>query len=247
MAKLHAAENHGELWLSGLPTKDMAEWCWEHRITIQVCCLRKDPVEVFVGHGAHKKQGIRVPGARLCRVELSNPHARGPGFLQALQLLQQSLPAGDSALVHCKAGVHRAATVAVGLRARLCNEDWDFALEAVNNVRNVEVAKVLEDMSAPATWLRLMKRSSGVIPPLWRSWCVASTPNAVVHGIADDGAPMCRRHLRRDAVELSGQAKESWHLSEAIIWSRPFCKQCLLRMPASVQLTVADLPLAAFR
>ena len=51
---------------------------------------------------------------------------------------------GDNVLVHCMAGVHRAATVAAAIRAIVHEETWECAVREVSAVRNVEIPQAVK-------------------------------------------------------------------------------------------------------
>eukprot|EP00438_Fugacium_kawagutii_P021829 Skav232620 [mRNA] locus=scaffold1260:106753:110214:+ [translate_table: standard] len=114
----------GRLYLSGLPTRATAAQFPE--VVLQVCC--------FPG-GPECRQGVTLRGAQLMTFSAAYASQRSEQWRELWPAVQHTLFAGDSVLMHCMKGKHRAAFTGILTRALLAGETIDEANRYVENLR----------------------------------------------------------------------------------------------------------------
>ena len=138
----------GKVWLSGLPTdanKDRFPV-----VHLQICCYA-DEVE--------KKGGVQLPNTLLRSVTPSWVRGRSDQWRLTWPLLRNTFYAGESILIHCVAGRHRAAAVGTLTRALLAQETIAESDTWIRARRDTELEKVVNQNSV-GEWLQEMRRQS---------------------------------------------------------------------------------------
>ena len=115
----------GKLWLSGIPTKNTA-----HRfpkgVTLQIACMAETP---------SSRGGVVLTDALLKHLCVAHGNSRNRDFEEVWPLLRNTMYAGESALIHCLSGRHRAGVGGCVFRALLAQESWDVAVAYVKSCR----------------------------------------------------------------------------------------------------------------
>ena len=86
----------GKLWLAGIPTAATMDRF--PPVNLQICCMSQYPE----GRG-----GVTLPNASLMKFDIGRP-SQSQDWKLLWPLIHQSLQCGDSVLIHCMAGKHRA-------------------------------------------------------------------------------------------------------------------------------------------
>ena len=126
--------------LAGLPTQEYQPDFGP--VTLQIYCFSKAPWKRYSRRG-YQNRGIQLPEARLMRVNMDNQEDAEAEFQPAFQAIINSVLEGEWVLVHCMAGVHRAAALAVAIRAALHSESVTTAIDAITAVRAIEFTRAL--------------------------------------------------------------------------------------------------------
>jgi len=102
----------GKLWLSGIPTRNTA-----HRfpkgVTLQIACMAGAP---------SSRGGVVLTDALLKHLCVAHGSSRNRDFEEVWPLLRNTMYAGESALIHCLSGRHRAGVGGCVFRALLAQE-----------------------------------------------------------------------------------------------------------------------------
>ena len=189
--------------------------------------------------------GTVIPGAYCIRLELSNPSRRTEEWQAACRLLTITLFAGESAVVHCMAGVHRAATVGAMMRSKLRHETFEVASSVVQRVRNVEIEKVVKQRGL-AEWIRSTLANTRLprIGPPVDQWVAAQAVGSRLHAShasppQTDQAPLCK--WRQRAAHFGSEPLVASSLQEAVGWGRQLRPECKAKLPASLRQQVQRL------
>jgi protein-tyrosine phosphatase len=94
--------------VGGLPTKGNAAWFAEENVSLAITCFSRRPEEAFVKEKGRTKHGHILKGVFRVRVRISNRNVRANDLRQALMIAHISPQNGESVLVHCLVGLHRA-------------------------------------------------------------------------------------------------------------------------------------------
>ena len=105
----------GKLWLSGIPTARSQSHF--PRCTLQVCCFPESPGQ---------RGGVVLQGALLRHLSIANEHLRQEDWRKVWPLILQTLWSGESVLLHCISGRHRAAGASCMIRAIMLGERCGF-------------------------------------------------------------------------------------------------------------------------
>ena len=142
--KVYSTAAGGAIWLGGLPTVDTAPHF--PYVSLQIQCF-----EGPIG----KRGGIVLPDAL---------HMEVQQYQAAFPVIRSTLHAGEEILVHCMAGRHRAASVAVLLRSVFAAESIAQADSWVSQRRDIELHKIAYDRGI-GLWMQEMLQKSQVGAP----------------------------------------------------------------------------------
>ena len=220
----------GTLWLSGLPTKETVARF--PPATLQISCFPQ-PVAA--------KGGVLLPRSINMTVAPSKQKVRDSQWRLAWPVMKTSLQSGEDVLLHCVAGKHRAAGIAVLARSLLAGESLDDAEKAIAQVRTIDMDGLLRDYTV-GPWLTEMKRTSTMTPPPPRVTGFMATPRSRVHLMIEGELPLCshKQAASKAADRLSAPLKTADDL-EAAAWGRQICQVCLGKASAAAQLRLEAL------
>eukprot|EP00438_Fugacium_kawagutii_P008984 Skav223736 [mRNA] locus=scaffold2572:104065:115736:+ [translate_table: standard] len=208
----------GRLYLSGLPTRATAAQFPE--VALQVCC--------FPG-GPECRQGVTLRGAQLMTFSAAYASQRSEQWRELWPAVQHTLFAGDSVLMHCMKGKHRAAFTGILTRALLAGETIDEANRYVENLRNTELSKVTRERGM-AQWLHQTWRDSQLVTPMPLPAAYAATEHSNIHVMTAEGVTLCRHKQADGKTKRLVNPMTTTDVYEATAWSRPWCDGCL-RLP----------------
>ena len=151
----------GRLWLSGLPKQVGAPNF--PPVTLQIICLPGSP---------ESRGGVTLPGAFPVYMPITKPRDRTEGWKNMWAVLQQTLAAGEQALVHCMAGRRRAAAMGILARSVLTRETISESEAWIRARRNIEYSKIAHDKDT-GMWVERMRQETRVGPswPLPVGYC----------------------------------------------------------------------------
>ena len=213
----------GKLWLSGLPTRRT-----EHRfpkgVTLQIACMAEAP---------SSRGGVILSGALLKFFCVTSLRARKGDLQEAWPLVQSTLFAGESVLVHCLSGRHRAGVGGCLLRALLAQEPWDVAVAHVKSRRpTLDIPGIIGEEGMRA-WVDDVLRSHQVRNPFPEPCGYLATARSKVHLEINTGIPLCAHKQASDKAVRLVNPMHTKDMYEAMAWNRPFCDGCLVRAAAS--------------
>eukprot|EP00438_Fugacium_kawagutii_P021873 Skav233042 [mRNA] locus=scaffold909:1189508:1199209:- [translate_table: standard] len=211
----------GRLYLSGLPTRATAAQFPE--VALQVCC--------FLG-GPECRQGVTLRGAQLMTFSAAYASQRSEQWRELWPAVQHTLFAGDSVLMRCMKGKHRAAFTGILTRALLAGETIDEANRHVESLRDTELRKVTRERGM-AQWLRQTWRDSQLVTPMPLPAAYAATEHSNIHVMTAEGVTLCRHKQADGKTKRLVNPMTTTDVYEATAWSRPWCDGCLRRCPAS--------------
>ena len=143
----------GGVFLAGTPTRQTQEQFLKHEPTVQVYCFRQKPQN-------RRSPGVHLAGTLLQRCNMDDKSDAEDEILLAFRLIAQATMAGEASILHCAAGIHRAATVGIAIRATLHGESIEDARQAIEAVRCTEIHKAYTRFSKGnwdmRTWLPAM-------------------------------------------------------------------------------------------
>jgi len=151
-------------------------------------------------------------------------------------VIKSSLQSGESVLVHCVAGRHRAAGVSALARSLLPAESLEDAERAISAVREIDMAGLLKDYTV-GPWMADMKRTSLMTPPPPKLIGFMATLRSNVHLMTESETPLCshKQAIQKAQDRLSAPLKTADEC-EAAAWGRPICQVCLGKAPAGAQI-----------
>ena len=130
--------DEGGILLSGMPTSTTQEqFAAFKNITLQVFCFKQEPYK----RKGRSEPGIQLPHAKLMRLNMDSYTDACAEFEPVMEQIASTVLAGEWVDVHCAAGIHRAATAMVPIRAAIHNETIEQAKQAISSVRAVELGK----------------------------------------------------------------------------------------------------------
>eukprot|EP00697_Spironema_sp_BW2_P009340 gnl/Spiro4/24192_TR12007_c0_g1_i1.p1 gnl/Spiro4/24192_TR12007_c0_g1~~gnl/Spiro4/24192_TR12007_c0_g1_i1.p1 ORF type:complete len:219 (-),score=17.63 gnl/Spiro4/24192_TR12007_c0_g1_i1:47-670(-) len=109
-----------------------------HEISHVVCCCGDEGHELWTRY--------RSAGVQYCCTLLNDAEASRPEFQEQFErfFLDRALPfirdahaTGSSVLIHCNAGMHRSASVAVGYEMWRCKRRFEDVFQHVQNIRGL--------------------------------------------------------------------------------------------------------------
>ena len=117
-------------------------------------------------------------------------------------------------------------------RALLADESIDAANQFIQDCRNSELHKVIKDQGM-RQWLHKTHREAVVGTPHPEPQGYAATEKSSTHVLIEDGIRLCQhKQADRNAKRLV-KPYTSQNVYEAMVWSRPWCNECLPRALAS--------------
>ena len=219
----------GQLWLAGLPTVATLEAF--PAVTLQVVCF-SEPLE--------RRGGIGCPGA-LCKVMAPTDKAnRDRQWKEVWPLIRQTYLGGESTIIHCMAGRHRAAGITVLVRSLLQDCTLEESDSAISRLRDIEFSKFMSTQHV-AEWIWWTFRHATVGPAMPRLEGYMATERSQLHIRTVDDMPLChhKQSTEKAASRLKNPLRTS-SLREAVAWGRPWCSACIARAPAGIQTMIRD-------
>lgn len=211
----------GEVWIAGIPTQQTKDAF--PRVDLQVCCLAGPP---------ESRKGVTLPGAQLRVFAISDARSRTEEWKALFPLIRASLFQGDSVLLHCIAGRHRAAVAGTMLVAIFGQLPFNSALQQVLRRRPVRVDQVFQDREF-AAWAHAMVNSSKLLTPWPRCTGWITTGRSHTHVQTMAGITLCCHRQGQTRYERLKDPLVTTDPYEAIAWGRTFCSGCRARCPAS--------------
>jgi len=142
---------------------------------------------------------------------------------------------GEEVLLHCVAGKHRAAGIAVLCRAVLCGESLIEAENHIKQVRRIDLPGLVKDKSI-GEWLAEMKRSTTLTAPHPKVVGCIATTKSKLHLMTAAELPLCQHKQSADkVVDRLSHPMKTTKFFEAAAWQRPTCDACMGKAPAGVQ------------
>eukprot|EP00434_Breviolum_minutum_P030559 symbB.v1.2.027024.t1/scaffold2740.1/size71859/1 len=220
--KIYSTAAGGAIWLGGLPTVDTAPHF--PYVSLQIQCF-----EGPIG----KRGGIVLPDALHMEVVPTNTRQRVQQYQAAFPVIRSTLHAGEEILVHCMAGRHRAASVAVLLRSVFAAESIAQADSWVSQRRDIELHKIAYDRGI-GLWMQEMLQKSQVGAPWPRVTGFIATARSNLHLRTIKGCPLCaHKQSAGKAFDRLSYPIQCTRVEEALAWNRPMCSVCMSRAPAS--------------
>ena len=235
IAKVDKRPRRGEVWLGGIPSQHNLKLLTSKEISIQVHCFAGSPTEKHVkGMG----RGLELPHAVVMQMAVTSPSSRDADWKALIREILTSVMRGDNAYIHCMAGVHRAPLVAAMVRAVLHDEDFSCAADKINAVRQIEMGEVVGKIGK--VWIeKALQLQPPKLYPAVQAW---TTSNLIgpgrVHSASDSGngwQPLCQWKCTGQKAYYRKEPVLALSLTEASSWGKEFCRECLLRSPASVR------------
>ena len=221
--------NGGAIWLSGLPTVNTLEAF--PAVSLQIVCF-SEPLE--------RRGGICCPGAQCLVLAPTDRDKRDSQWKEAWPLLRQTYFGGESTLIHCMAGRHRAAGIAVLLRSLLLDCTIEESASAIAAKRDIEVDKLVSTKHV-AEWIWWTYRHATVGAPLPQLDGYMATERSQLHLRTIHDAPLCHhKQSTEKAAERLRSPLRSASLQEAVAWGRPWCSSCIAKAPAGIQTMIRD-------
>ena len=200
---------------------------------MQICCARSRPEGLQVG--TPLVPGIVLPACYLANFEVSHPRKRYAEWGEVVQLMLATLRASFDVLIHCRAGVHRAAIAALkALMALKMTEQ--VALQRLQDRRATDVAQMLAKKEY-REWVDTNCGGSLVIPAGAPKMFVASQrSNGLVRVVPVGRTIAACSHAQSaaNAEALLRHRLEATTLREAAGWGRTWCRTCRLGLPANL-------------
>ena len=221
--------NGGAIWLSGLPT--VATLGAFPAVSLQVCCF-SEPLE--------RRGGVRCPGAQCLVMAPTDKERRDDQWKELWPLLRQTYLGGESILIHCMAGRHRAAGIAVLVRSLLKDCTIEESDSVISAQRDIEFNKLVSTKHV-ADWIWCTYRHASVGSALPQLDGYMATERSQLHIRTVHDTPLChhKQSSEKAAERLKSPLRTS-SLQEAVAWGRPWCSACLAKAPAGVQTMIRD-------
>ncbi len=223
-------EAGGAVWLAGLPRADTLHQ-YPSPVALQVICFKQKPRE---------RGGVNLPGALLMHVEPAAARCRETQWRTAWPTLKNTVLQGETAVIHCMAGRHRAAGIATLARSVLTGETFEESAKWIGRRRNIDLQGLFRDYRV-REFLYSMKSTSRMTAALPRVTGYAATERSKVHLVTRECTPLSSFTFAEDNVaEPLTEAFYTEDDQEARSWNRSLCDACVGRAPASVQKRVQD-------
>ena len=213
----------GKLWLSGIPTRGTA-----HRfpkgVTLQIACMAEAP---------SSRGGVVLTDALLKHLCVAHAGSRTRDFEEVWPLLRNTMYAGESALIHCLSGRHRAGIGGCVFRALLAQESWDVAVAYVKSCRrSLDIPGIIHE-EGMQSWVDTAIRTSSLRNPFPEPCGYIATTRSKVHLELNNGQTLCSHKQSAERAVRLVKPMTTQDLREAMAWGRAFCDGCLVRAAAS--------------
>ena len=213
----------GKLWLSGIPTRGTA-----HRfpkgVTLQIACMAEAP---------SSRGGVVLTDALLKHLCVAHPGSRTRDFEEVWPLLRNTMYAGESALIHCLSGRHRAGIGGCVFRALLAQESWDVAVAYVKSCRrSLDIPGIIHE-EGMQPWVDTVIRTSSLRNPFPEPCGYIATTRSKVHLELNNGQTLCSHKQSSERAVRLVKPMTTQDMREAMAWGRAFCDGCLVRAAAS--------------
>ena len=234
-----------------VPTNERLQRIMDTKPSIQICCFKKSPTEVYVDDADPESYGVLLPDTEFYKLEMSNDGVRKQDLRKLRTTLLTSLRQNDNAYVHCITGLCRAAIGGALLGALLMDEEISCSISRVVDLRNVQMDKAWRNMGGP--WMDLILNEECTVHPESNFFLVGTDRprQTVVHaGVAgpavegkrrpEDDYPLCKWKRGGKAIA----PKEHQHMArcgqpeQAKCFSETFCKACWPKLSASGRVKV---------
>ena len=213
----------GKLWLSGIPTRGTA-----HRfpkgVTLQIACMAEAP---------SSRGGVVLTDALLKHLCVAHAGSRTRDFEEVWPLLRNTMYAGESALIHCLSGRHRAGIGGCVFRALLAQESWDVAVAYVKSCRrSLDIPGIIHE-EGMQSWVDTAIRTSSLRNPFPEPCGYIATTRSKVHLELNNGQALCSHKQSAERAIRLVKPMTTQDMREAMAWGRAFCDGCLVRAAAS--------------
>ena len=233
----------GRLLLAGLPTQKQREVL--EKCSLIVTCFAKPAEEVWIREQGSKVFGWIPTAARRLQWEVTHERRRDEQWKAVALEICSTLRQGENALVHCRAGIHRAALGTAKLLAWLDDVPLEQAVERIQSARAVDLESVLQQ-SGNGAWARGydgLKRPEEV--PRIAAWAKAKN-GRYAHAMAGPPSarePLCKwRKSKSAAKELfKSGIEESSDLEGLAANLKGICRDCGVHMAASQRKLALEL------
>ena len=221
---IYTHSSGGKLWLAGLPVAGTREHF--PAVSLQVKCF---------GDRLEAKGGVTISNATLVTIALTDMRQRDGQWKEHWPLIRQSIHANEEVLLHCMAGRHRAAGLAILVRALLSGTTIAESHAVVKGMRDIEFENLIAKQHV-SNWIHQTYRASYVGPPLPPAIGYISTLRSRLHIMTAGGAPLCshKQNVGRAAERLVNPITTP-SLLEAMAWGREFCGNCMAKAPAGLR------------
>lgn len=187
-------KNGGELWLSGIPTE---RGCDRFPLApLQVVCFPESPVS---------RGGVELHGAKLRHICVAHADRRDREWQRHWPLIRNTLFQGQTVLVHCTAGRHRAVVVAVMIVAIMCRISLGQAHARVLQRRPIQLEQAFKDDDL-SKWAHAVVRNTKLANPWPKSEGWICTERSQTHVMTYEGGGSLRSQA---GVEPGGPFAES--------------------------------------
>ena len=227
---IYSNQEGGQLWLAGIPRQQTLHQ-YPPSATLQIVCFSQE---------VEQKGGICLPGALLLRVCPASKRDREGQWKISWPTIRNTLQAGETAVLHCVAGRHRAAGLGVLLRAILMDQGVDEAASWIRQRRNIDMASLFKDPGV-REWIHSTRRSYSMVPPFPETDGFMATLKSHVHLKTVGNIPLCahKQSAEKATQRLVGPIFAT-EVSEAKTWNKPLCQACYYRSPASTQMKLRN-------
>ena len=221
---IYRSEAGGVLWLGPLPVAETQARF--PRVTLQVTCFSPEVEE---------RGGLVLQGAMHIHIAPSSVRDRTQQWRVQWPLIKNSVQSGEGVLLHCLAGKHRAAGVAVLCRAVLAGESLQEAEDHIKKVRTIDLPGLVRNKGI-GEWLAEMRRTTVLTAPHPKVVGCIATTKSKLHLMTDAELPLCQHKQSADKmVDRLSQPMKTTKFFEAAAWMRPTCDVCMGKAPAGVQ------------
>ena len=213
-------KNGAELWLAGIPTeRGRDRFPLAH---LQVVCFPESPTS---------RGGIELYGAQVRHLCVAHADRRNEDWQKVWPLIRNTLFQGQLVLLHCTAGRHRAAVVAVIIVAIMCRISVTEAHQMVLKRRPIQLEQAFQDEEL-AKWAYQMVRVTKLANPWPKAQGWICTERSHCHIMTYEGVALCaHKQGSTQAARLQKPLMTS-DPREAEAWCKTFCRECAERAPA---------------
>ena len=218
----------GEIWLSGLPTVATLEAF--PAVSLQVVCF-SEPLE--------RRGGVCCPGAQCKVMAPTDKDNRDRQWKELWPLIRQTYFGGESTLIHCMAGRHRAAGIAILVRSLLKDCTMEESDSSISSLRDIEFDRLIQTRHV-ADWLWYSYRHSSLGPPMPALQGYTATERSQLHIRTAADTTLCCHRQHADKADRLRNPMRTQSLQEAVAWGRPWCEACISKAPAGLQTQIRE-------